>query len=119
MITAKANCTSFNLNVQHFFLISAYYLLTGWGEEPDKQQGKATTPSTAPSCIATKAATKAYSTYAKKSCRPAAAASPVPAATFPTKYYTPTTTSICPPDSTRSVHWLSATTLRSNDLAFG
>ena len=40
MITAKANCTSFNLNVQHFFLISAYYFLTGWGEEPDKQQAR-------------------------------------------------------------------------------
>ena len=118
MITAKANCTSFNLNVQHFFLISAYYLLTGWGEEPDKQQARKSCYNTFDD-IATKAATKAYSTYAKKSCRPAAAASPVPAATFPTKYYTPTTTSICPPDSTRSVHWLSATTLRSNDLAFG
>ena len=84
-----------------FWFQPTTYLQDGERSRTSSKQGKAaTTPSTTPSCIATKAATKAYSTYAKKSCRPAAAASPVPAATFPTKYYTPTTTSICPPATT-------------------
>ena len=68
-----------------FWFQPTTYLQDGERSRTSSKQGKAaTTPSTTPSCIATKAATKAYSTYAKKSCRPAAAASPVPAATFPT-----------------------------------
>ena len=68
-----------------FWFQPTTYLQDGERSRTSSKQGKAaTTPSTTPSCIATKAATKAYSTYAKKSYRPAAAASPVPAATFPT-----------------------------------